>query len=180
MTDIDKIDISERSLDQIPNFPQRDEPIGFMLRLAKALHTYGVPAYELENMITTIAAQMDYGVQCLSMPTSITMTFSQDDEPVQTFVIRVAPGEINIDKLRRTTMVAHRVLNDDITPQQGAQELRDITSDQASFPAWVTILFFGIVSACIARIFSGGINEIVPAFAIGIFGWRLDHLVGEL
>ena len=38
-----------RSLDNVPHAPSRDEPIGFLLRLAKALHTYGLPAYELEH-----------------------------------------------------------------------------------------------------------------------------------
>ena len=70
----------ERSLDAVPNAPARHEPIGFILRLAKALHTYGVPAYELEATMTACAARLGFGLQCLSLPTSVTMTLMSKEK----------------------------------------------------------------------------------------------------
>ena len=61
MADDLPISIAERRLDNVPNYPDRHEPVGFMLRLVKALHTYGVPSYELEQLMANVADQLEYG-----------------------------------------------------------------------------------------------------------------------
>ncbi len=160
--------IAERRLDKVPNFPERRKPIGFMLRLVKALHTYGVPTYELEGLMAKVANQLDYGVQVICVPTSITMTFMQDEDNPQTYVIRSNSGEVNVDKLRRTMEVAQDVINDDISTEQGAELLSEITRSKPVHNKFWMVFCFSLVSASIARIFSGGWQEVVTASVIGL------------
>ncbi len=167
MTQLEITTLSNRSIDKIPNAPSREDPIGFILRLTKALHTYGVPAYELEQTINACASAMDLGVQCLSTPTAITMTLLPPDLPAETYVIRVAPGEVNMDRLQKTTQVAQRVIAHEISSIEGQKILRQIAKSKRLYPPVVVILAFALVSAGIARIFSGGWGEI---FAAGIIG----------
>jgi len=177
----------QRSLDAIPNAPDRNKPIGFILRLAKALHTYGLPAYELEQTMNGCAEAMGYGIQCMSLPTSISMTILPPDGEPRTYLIRVAPGEVNLERLRKTTEVARHVINGDINSHQGADYLMEIAEASPDYPSWVIVLAFALVSACIARIFSGGMNEmLVSAFIGSIVGVlaiasksrpMLDHLL---
>ena len=157
----------QRSLDAILNSPDRNEPIGFLLRLAKALHTYGLPAYELEETMNGCASAMGYGMQCMSVPTSLSLTIMPPDNESKTFLIRVAPGEVNIDRLRKTTHVAQQVINGSINSQQGAHALKEIAITEPDYPNWVIVIAFCVVSACIARIFSGGIDEVVVSAVIG-------------
>lgn len=157
----------QRSLDAIPNAPDRREPIGFLLRLAKALHTYGLPAYELEETMNGCATAMGYGIQCMSVPTSLSLTIMPPDSESKTFLIRVSPGEVNIDRLRRTSLVAEQVISGSINSKQGADSLKEISTTEPDYPNWVIVLAFSIVSACIARIFSGGIDEIIVSAVIG-------------
>ncbi len=158
----------ERSLDAVLNAPERHEPIGFILRLAKALHTYGVPAYELENTLNACARQLGFGLQCLSLPTSITMTLMWQKDQVQTYVIRVAPGEVHLEKLRRVSDVAHKVMKGELSTAQGADELKAISVAGSSYPSWLVVAAFALVSASVARIFGGGWYEISSALLAGV------------
>lgn len=160
--------IAERRLDKVPNFPERHKPIGFMLRLVKALHTYGVPTYELERLMARVADQLDYGVQIAAVPTSITMTFMQEEDNPQTYIIRSNSGEVNVEKLRRSMDVAYDVINNDMTTEQGAQELLDITHSKPVHNKYWMVFCFSLVSASIARIFNGGWQEVVAASVIGL------------
>ncbi|GAA4347022.1 threonine/serine ThrE exporter family protein [Kangiella taiwanensis] len=168
MADDLPISIAERRLDNVPNYPDRHEPVGFMLRLVKALHTYGVPSYELERLMTNVADQLGYGLQATVVPTSITMTFIQDEDKPRTYVIRSNSGEVNVDKLSRTIDVAYAVINGEITTEKGAKELTDITNSAPLHSKWWMILCFMLVSTAICRIFGGGIPEIITASVTGL------------
>ena len=157
-----------RSLDSIPNAPERTKPLGFLLRLAKALHTYGLPAYELEQTMNGCAEAMGYGIQCMSLPTSISITVLPPDSAPQTYLIRVSPGEINIERLRKTTGVARKVINGEMNSEEGANFLKKIARSSADYPNWIIVLAFSVVSACIARIFSGGSTEMLASSLIGL------------
>lgn len=168
MADELPVSIADRRLDNVLNYPDRHEPVGFMLRLIKALHTYGVPSYELERLMTNVADQLGYGLQSSAVPTSITMTFIQDEDKPRTYVIRSNSGEVNVDKLSRTIDVAHAVINGEMTTEQGAQELTEISNSKPLHSkAWM-ILCFTLVSICISRIFGGGFEEIITASATGV------------
>lgn len=157
----------QRSLDKIPNAPDRQKPIGFILRLAKALHTYGLPAYELEQTMNGCAEAMGYGIQCMSLPTSISMTILPPHQEPRTYLIRVSPGEVNIDRLRKTTQVAQQVINGNINSLKGADLLKQIAMTEPDYPSWIIVMAFAVVSACIARIFSGALSEMAVSAFIG-------------
>ncbi|MET1254889.1 threonine/serine ThrE exporter family protein [Aliikangiella maris] len=186
----DSLATETRSLDSVPHAPDRAEPIGFLLRLAKALHTYGLPAYELENTMNGCAEALGYGIQCMSLPTSISLTLLPPNEKPQTFMIRVAPGEINMEKLRKTSAIAQLVIAGVLTSQDGAARLKKISLSKSEYPWWIIILSFAVASACIARIFSGGITEMLAASSVGLMvgTWVLvarfqplvDHLLPSI
>jgi len=157
----------QRSLDEIPNAPDRNKPVGFILRLAKALHTYGLPAYELEQTMNGCAEAMGYGIQCMSLPTSISITILSTDSEPKTYLIRVSPGEVNIERLRKTSLVARQVISGEINSHQGADQLKSIACSSPDYPSWIIVLAFCVVSTCISRIFSGGVNEMMVSACIG-------------
>lgn len=170
--------ISERRLDKVPHFPNRHEPVGFMLRLVKALHTYGVPSYELERLLTNVAEQLGYGLQCIAVPTSITMTFMLEEDKPQTYVIRSNSGEVDVDKLSRTMDVAYAVINDEMTTEEGAIQLNEITKSKPVHNRYWTIVCFMLVSASIARIFNGGLLEVITGAVIGLSVGLLVNIGG--
>src|SRR5690242_12170284 len=78
--------------------PHEDDAIGFVLRLGRALHTYGYSADRLEAVLTKTSTRLGLISQFFSTPTSIFVAFG-DQDIQHTFLIRVEPGEVNLGKL---------------------------------------------------------------------------------
>ncbi|HAG72868.1 MAG TPA: hypothetical protein DCL66_11760 [Gammaproteobacteria bacterium] len=161
--------LDNSSLDQQSQFPQRTLPIGFMLRLAKALHSYGMTAYEMENRMPLIGEKLGFAVQCLSEPTNLIMSFSRPQEPEPiTYVFRVDPGEVNLERQIQVDFVFQDVASGAMTVEVGAQRLDEIASSAARFGDKLTILGFGLFSGAIARLLGGATAEILVALFIGL------------
>jgi uncharacterized membrane protein YjjP (DUF1212 family) len=171
------------SFEEIPNFPERDDPAGFLLRLAKSLHAYGVPAYEIESTLTRVAKRLKLGVQCLALPTSMTMTI-YDKKEVYTYVIRVAPGEVNLSKLIKVNEIASLVLSGVIPVDKGAAKLKLLETSKPIFSEWLVALSFGIMGAVIAIVFGGSGNDVLGALscglAVGLMGTVATRFVGGM
>ncbi len=155
------------------NFPQEagwpsgSTPVGFLLRLTKALHIFGAPSYELERTVNSLSAKLGFQVQAFALPTMITLALFDQDR-YSTFLIRVEPGEINLGKLTRTQALAFAVLQDETDVERAAQELENIFLDPVIWGRLASVLSFGMVSAGVARIFNGGWKEIISGGLIGI------------
>ncbi|MGH9753013.1 MAG: threonine/serine exporter family protein, partial [Blastocatellia bacterium] len=66
---------------------------GFVLRLGRALHVYGIPAHRLEEVMEKAAERLGLQGQFFSTPTAIFASFGRQDEQ-RTFLMRVTPGEV--------------------------------------------------------------------------------------
>ncbi|MCO7222821.1 threonine/serine exporter ThrE family protein [Pleionea sp. CnH1-48] len=167
------------SLDEQPNFPDRSLPIGFMLRLAKALHTYGMTAYELEKAMKRVGNKLGFGVQCLSQPTNIIMSFSHPQEPEpKTYVFRVDPGDIHLERQIQVSEVVSAVLSEQMSVEEGADQLKKIATTPSRYGDGLVTLSYGLVSGAIARVFNGAGAEIIVAFVIGIItGFMITKLL---
>jgi uncharacterized membrane protein YjjP (DUF1212 family) len=166
------------SLDNQPNFPERSLPIGFMLRLAKALHTYGMTAYELEKNMKKVGEKLGFGLQCFAQPTGIIMSFSHPREPEpKTYLFRVEPGDINLERQIQVDTVAEQVLNEEITVEEGARILKEISLSPPNYQGLTTIAGFGMVSGAVALVFGGGLAEVIVAFIIGLCTGMLSNVV---
>ena len=149
-------------------WPLGSTPVGFILRLAKALHIFGAPSYELERTVTALSAKLGFQVQAFALPTMITLAVFDQDR-YSSFLIRVEPGEINLEKLTRTQALAFEVLQDETDVEHAAEVLKKIFLDPVIWGGISSALSFGLVSAGVARIFNGGWKEIVSGGLIGIF-----------
>ena len=169
------------SLDNQPNFPERTMPIGFILRLAKALHTYGMTAYELEKNMKMVGEKLGFGVQCFALPTSIIMSFSHPKEPEpKTYVFRVEPGDINLERQIQVDEVVEQVLKAEITIEEGARILKVISTSPPNYDGLAIIAGFALVSGAVARVFGGGLAEVSVAFIIGLVNGLMSLRVVRL
>jgi uncharacterized membrane protein YjjP (DUF1212 family) len=157
------------SLDQQANFPKRTLPIGFMLRLAKALHSYGMTAYELEGTMKKIGTKLGFGVQCLSQPTNLILSFSHPDEPEpKTYIFRVDPGEVYLERQVLVEEVVQAVTDDSMNVEEAAKRLKQIALSPLRFGDAGIIAGYGLLSGAIARVLGGAVNEILLALCIGL------------
>ncbi|KXJ54509.1 threonine/serine ThrE exporter family protein [Neptuniibacter pectenicola] len=157
------------SLYKQPHFPPRTLPVGFMLRLARALHTYGMTAYELESTMNKVGIRLGFGLQCLAQPTTLIMSFSHPDEPEpKTYVFRVEQGEVNLERQIQVQEIVSAVLDESVSVEEGAGRLKEISNTPPRFGAKGQMAAFGLLAGCVAQLLGGGVSEIVVALFMGV------------
>lgn len=139
----------------------------FLVRLARALHTYGTPSHRTEEALQRIAARLGVRGQFLVTPTSILAAIGDDDVGQTIRLSRVEQGETDLQKLTQLHQVIRDVFDGSLPVREAS---RLITSIEGGAPAYGP-LFTGVASAAVsaaaARVFDGGSIEIAAAGAAG-------------
>lgn len=146
--------------------PARDAA-GFVLRLGRALHSYGYPAHQLEEAMGKVSAQLGLVGQFFSTPTSIFAAFGVQEHQ-RTYLIRVEPGQVDLGRLARLDRVATHVLQGASSPSAGSQEIEEILQAPAIYGETITTVAFGLASAAASRFLGGGWREVAVASILGL------------
>lgn len=147
--------------------PTPHPAIGFVLRLGRALHSYGLPANRLEEIMERAAERLGLQGQFFSTPTSIFAAFGPQDNQ-QTFLLRVRPGGVNLGRLTALDVVIDRVLRNEITPAEGSAKIDGILNAPPTYGPALTTLAYGLASAAASRFLGGGLKEIAISSLIGL------------
>lgn len=144
----------------------------FVARLAVALHRYGSPAHRLEEAMTRLTERLGLAADFFCTPTAIFASFRQPGprlEPAHTILLRVEPGEVNLEKLSLLDGILLRVLKNGAEDLPTAQaEIDAVIARPPRFPVWLSYLTWGTASAATARFFGGGPLESVVAAGVGL------------
>jgi uncharacterized membrane protein YjjP (DUF1212 family) len=150
----------------------RDDPdpfaVGFVLRLARALHAYGYSAARLEDILGATADRLGLaGHRFFSMPTQIMAAFGPEDRQ-RTHLLRVEPGEVNLGKVAALEQVSLDVAQGRASPEEGMARIERIVAAPSPYgPALVT-LAHGVLSGAVCQFLGGGWHEIVVATVLGL------------
>lgn len=152
------------------------DSIGFVLRLGRALHTYGYPAHRLEEVMSRVSDRLRLTGQFFSTPTSIFASFGRQEEQ-QTFLMRVSPGEVNLGKLSELDDVTTCVLRGPLDPAEGSSRIERIVAAPSYYGGVLRTIAFGLASAAASRFLNGGLKEIGVSGAIGLLIGLLSAFV---
>ncbi len=126
--------------------PRYEEPdptaVGFILRLSRALHSYGESSHRLEDIITALADRLGLGgAQFFSQPTAIMASFGPVERQ-RTHMLRVEPGEVNLGKLAAVERLSLEVADGRVSPEEGTARLARIAEAPSPYgPALTTLAF---------------------------------------
>ena len=95
--------------------------VTFMLKLAKSLHAYGLPAHRLEDVMTLIAGRLGFECDFFVIPTGIFGSLTSPSGQ-ETFFIRVLPGDVHLEKQCLVDQVVSEVMNGARSPEEGGGE----------------------------------------------------------
>lgn len=154
------------------------DAIAFIERLARAMHRYGYAAPHIEDALSLIARRLGIRAEFFSTPTAIFASAEQETELV-TRLIRVAPGEVDLDKLSRVDQLIQDVAERRLSPAAGIHALDRIVSSPRRYRGWMVVVAFAVASAASARFFGGGWRESVACGAIGSCSGLLASLAGR-
>jgi uncharacterized membrane protein YjjP (DUF1212 family) len=141
--------------------------IGFLMKLAKALHTYGMPSHRLEVALAQISERMNMESQFVVTPTSITGSVGPT-EAAQTTLVRLEPGRVNLEKQSELHHLIGDVCARRLTLEQGGERLDSLVSRPPIHGRLATVAGFGLASASAAVFFDGGRTEAATAGVIGL------------
>ena len=149
-----------------------DTRIRFVVKLGQALHRYGTPTHRLEQAMKLILNRLGLEGEFLSTPTGIFASFGRPEEH-RTALIRVEPGEVNLEKLVLLDDLAGLVLRGKLDAVEGSRLVDTFVASPPRYNAWMTTLSFGLASSASTQFFGGGWRE---ALAAGVIGLTLGTL----
>ena len=139
----------------------------FLTKLARALHTYGMPSHRLEVALAQVSERMGMESQFLVTPTGIHASVGPPGAS-QTRLLRLEPGRINLEKQSQLHHLIGDVCAKRVTLEQAVETLESLTVRSPGPGRPATVAAFGLASATAAVFFDGGRNEVVTAAVIGL------------
>ena len=146
--------------------PRLQDTATFLVRLARALHAYGTPSHRLEEALELMSADLDIEAQYLVTPTSIVASIGPE-RAQETYLVRIDPGETNLEKLAALNEVMQRVEGGELDVRQGLAEVMEIESGAPRYRSPLTALAYATTSGTAAVFFGGGWREVVLSFVLG-------------
>ncbi len=143
------------------------------MKLASALHMYGMPAHRLELALAQVSEQLGVEGQYMATPTSVVASIGPPGSPSM-FLQRCPPGRINLEK--QTTL--HQLICDvgerRLTLEQAVEILESLREESGVRKRLAAVAGFTLAAAATAIFFDGGANE---ALAAGLIGLAVGALV---
>ncbi|MGZ3474575.1 MAG: threonine/serine ThrE exporter family protein [Polyangiales bacterium] len=144
-----------------------EEAIAFVLELGRALHAYGASTPRLEGVLGMVAGRLGIEARFYATPTALLVGIGPPRDG-RTALVRVDPGEIDLDKMSRLYDVAVAAAEGLLSPRDGKARIAAILSDKPRGSAPLTVLCHGLAAATTAVFLSGGAREIGLAGGIGL------------
>jgi len=139
----------------------------FVLRLGRAVHTCGYAAHRVEEIMGQAASRLGLEGQFFTTPTSIFAAFGPDDRQ-RTYLLRVEPGEVHLERLNRLDAVLAGVRDGRLAPDEGLARIERIVHSEPRYGALLTTIAYGLASAASARILGADLRGIGVATTIGV------------
>ena len=132
--------------------------IAFLLELARRLHQYGTSAPRLERAVAGAAQRLGLAADVWSSPTAIIISFAdlaqgEDGVAQTTQVMRLAPGEVNLERLCEADDIADRAIAGELDLREGFRLLRALGRPDTRREKIGLIASYGLSAASIAALF---------------------------
>lgn len=128
--------------------------IDFVSELASHLHAYGTTAQRLEATIVAVADQLGVACEPWSSPTGLILSFSDPEraagERDVTRVVRLAPGEVDLQRLADADRIAGDVVQGVLDFSDGVKALQRLRKPSGRHRETLHVLAFGLASAAVA------------------------------
>ncbi len=149
-----------------PEAPLEQESVHFVLDLGRALHQLGHPSHWLEEGMQHASRKLGLVGQFFTTPTSVFAAFG-DQAHQRTYLLRVEPGDVHLERLARVIAIGRAVLAGRMTPAEGSRALHSILLSRARYGPVLTTLAFALSGAAACRFLGGGLAEVLTAAALG-------------
>ncbi|OBZ79347.1 Pheromone-regulated membrane protein 10 [Grifola frondosa] len=146
----------------------------FILRLAKALLSFGAPSHRIESQLLSAAEILDVHAAFVHFPNLIIVTFMDSDTRTsETHFVR-AGGRVALTSLHKVHLVYRDVLHDKIGTKEGCEQLKKILQARPLYNIWIRCVFAFICASIICALSFGG--SLADMFVSGLSASVLQYL----
>jgi uncharacterized membrane protein YjjP (DUF1212 family) len=142
-------------------------------RLAKALLIAGVPSQNLEHALSEVALRFGLRAQFFATPTSV-MGAIGDDDSQDVFLIRAQSGEVDVSRTDALYDRLKLMMRGEVDVDEEREEIGRILDAPPIYTPVVDVAAYLLLSTCVARVFGGGLYEMIIAGAIGLIAGLLS------
>ncbi|MFV7668929.1 threonine/serine ThrE exporter family protein [Shewanella algae] len=145
----------------------------FIIKLGKALHKFGTPAYRLETHLQTVAKTLGIEGYFLISPTSMTFVLQHDTDQEYNHVARVKPGELDLGSLARTDALVQELSLGQRSLSEALERLDEIANKPNPYGPMLTLGAFGTSAAAFAMLMDSSWNDVFWSALIGMLVYGL-------
>lgn len=163
--------VPERPAPAPSNMPYADR-VGFVVELARRLHSYGTTAQRLEGAIIAVARKFGLRCQPWSNPTGMILSFAEAGTATPlhdtTQVIRLEPGGVELGKLCDADAIAEDVMAGRRNIAEGSSALQELDRPAGWKMMAQEVFCFGLSAASVAGLLRNSWADIAAAGLIGL------------
>jgi uncharacterized membrane protein YjjP (DUF1212 family) len=139
----------------------------FIIKLGKALHKYGTPAYRLEAHLQNVSELLEVKANFMVTPTTLTFLLSEgQDQQDYNHIARVTPGDIDLGALARLDALVDELDTQQRTLAEAIERI-DETDKQMIYGKLITFVTFGVTSGSFAMLMNTSWSSILWSTLLG-------------
>jgi len=138
-----------------------------LIALGRALHEVGQPAHKVERTLVLVAERFNVPLQILVMPTGHFLSILRDEGPL-TFVLRMKPGAVDLDRLSRLMAIADGLIGGTLTPFAAKAKIDKTMELSAERNSWAIVAAYALSAAPFSIFFGGGWQELLVSTCVGL------------
>ncbi|WP_133408224.1 threonine/serine ThrE exporter family protein [Parashewanella tropica] len=145
----------------------------FIIKLGKALHKFGTPAYRLEAHLTKVSRSLGLEGNFVISPTSMTFVLHHNEDQEYNHLARVKPGELDLGALARTDELVDELISGQRNLDEALERLDDIANKPNPYGTVLTWIAFTLSSAAFAMLMNTSWNDVFWSGVLGfiVFGF---------
>jgi len=141
----------------------------FIIRLGKALHKFGTPAYRMEAHLQNVSKFLGLQASFIITPTTLTFIMSGDDEHQDyNHMLRVKPGELDLGSLARTDELVDELSSGQRSLTEAIERLDEIANKPSPYGRFLTFIAFGASSGAFAMLMNTSWNDVFWSTILGL------------
>lgn len=147
----------------------------FIIKLGKALHKFGTPAYRLETHLQSVSKTLGIEGYFLISPTSMTFVLQHDADQEYNHMARVKPGELDLGSLARTDELVDELTSGKRSLAEALDRLDEIAEKPSPYGPFTTWMAFGCSAAAFAMLMGTSWNDVFWSGLLGLMVFGLVH-----
>ncbi len=156
-----------------------DAGVELVLRLGRALLSFGLPAQRLEEALGRVAEALGLTIDCYSTPTALIVT-ATDGASTHTRLVRLDAGDTDLERLSALHDLVGRIERRELSPGDASRRVEKIVARRSRYPEWTIVVGCALASAASSVLLGGDAADVLPALSLGTVVGLLSRLAARV